>query len=190
MSYLSLDNTIQSGQKAPKWDPHVRVGMCVGKSPFHDLSTSLVMNASTGLISPQFHCIFDDSFTTVASIRNGHEPPNWNNLARHSHSYTHKPDFTKTNLWKMNASPKTSIPPHLPATNSEPLGFGIPSSQPSTIELPTMNPPLMQSLPSVPLHAPQDPINSSTDFTKLTPIAPATSSRDPCVTQDNNNTLR
>lgn len=79
-----LDSTLQNSQKIPKWDPRVRIGINVGKSPFHAGSVNLIMNPRMGLISPQYHCVFDDSFTTLPAIRSGTCPPNWNDLARHS----------------------------------------------------------------------------------------------------------
>ena len=39
----------------------------------------LVLNPRTGHISPQFHVVFDDSFSTVASLQDIDEPPSfWN----------------------------------------------------------------------------------------------------------------
>jgi hypothetical protein len=37
----------------------------MGFSKFHPLLIVLVLNKSTGSISPQFHMVFDDGFTTM-----------------------------------------------------------------------------------------------------------------------------
>ena len=42
-----------------------RVGLYLGHSPMHAKSVSLVLNITTGLVSPQFHIKFDDYFETV-----------------------------------------------------------------------------------------------------------------------------
>jgi hypothetical protein len=38
---------------------------------------ALVYNPSTGHVSPQFHVVFDDDFTTVPYMEAGTIPPNW-----------------------------------------------------------------------------------------------------------------
>lgn len=76
-----LDSRLQSGIKGfPKWEPRTRLGIFVGHSPVHARSVALVLNPTTGHISPQFHVIFDDDFTTVPFLRKGEIPPNWNEL--------------------------------------------------------------------------------------------------------------
>ena len=45
----------------------------------HSSLVSLIFNQSTGSISPQFHVVFDDLFSTIHA--NESEPPTeWNNL--------------------------------------------------------------------------------------------------------------
>ena len=60
-----LDNALQSGQGAPKWKEHSRLGLYLGPSPNHARSIALVLNPRTGHVSPQFHIKFDDFFETV-----------------------------------------------------------------------------------------------------------------------------
>ena len=62
-----LDPKLQDGQKIPKFDPRSRQGMNLGWSPKHASSVPLVLNLTTGNVSPQFHVVFDDWFTTVNS---------------------------------------------------------------------------------------------------------------------------
>jgi Reverse transcriptase (RNA-dependent DNA polymerase) len=64
-----LDNDLQSGKKIPKWMPRARVGIYLGKSPRHARNVALVLNPRTGLVSPQFHVRFDDTFETVRGMR-------------------------------------------------------------------------------------------------------------------------
>jgi hypothetical protein len=62
-----LDSCLQSGVGgAPKWEPRYCLGMYVDHSPSHAGSVALVLNPRTGHVSPQFHVVFDDHFTTVS----------------------------------------------------------------------------------------------------------------------------
>ena len=60
-----LDNRLQAGMKISKWHTSARVGLYLGHSPMHAKSVSLVLNITTGLLSPQFHIKFDNYFETV-----------------------------------------------------------------------------------------------------------------------------
>lgn len=70
-----LDPTLQQGKKLPRWQPRSRRGVFLGYSPFHSSDVPLVLNLQTGSISPQFHVVFDDAFTTVHSISEDTPPP-------------------------------------------------------------------------------------------------------------------
>jgi hypothetical protein len=63
-----LDPKLQDGKKIPKWKSRARQGIFVGFSPFHSTSVPLVLNPKTQHISPQFHVIFDDDFSTVPAV--------------------------------------------------------------------------------------------------------------------------
>ena len=74
-----LDPTFQQGRKLPKWQPHSCCGIFVGYSPAHSSDVLLNLNPKTGQISPQYQKVFDDSFSTVASIGDHEDPPSfWN----------------------------------------------------------------------------------------------------------------
>ena len=60
-----LDNSLQSGQGAPKWKQRARLGIYLGPSPSHARTEALILNPRTGHVSPQFHVKFDDFFETV-----------------------------------------------------------------------------------------------------------------------------
>lgn len=76
-----LDPKLQSGQKLPRWQPRSRQGIFMGLSMIHSSEVPLVLNTTTGSITPQFHVVFDDEFSTVASLEREHDPPSfWNDL--------------------------------------------------------------------------------------------------------------
>ena len=76
-----LHPTLQQGKKLPRWEPRSRRGVFVGFSPDHSSDVPLVLNLSTGSVSPQFHVVFDDEFTTVPSLSVDEDPPTfWNDL--------------------------------------------------------------------------------------------------------------
>ena len=63
-----LEARLQDGHKIPKFAPRSRQGVFVGYSDQHVSSVALMLNRSTGHISPQFHVAFDDFFTTVRGV--------------------------------------------------------------------------------------------------------------------------
>ena len=60
-----IDNSLQSGQGAPKWKQRARLGIYLGPSPSHAPTVALILNPHTGHVSPQFHVKFDDFFETM-----------------------------------------------------------------------------------------------------------------------------
>ena len=63
-----------------------RRGMFVGFSPHHFSLVPLILNPRTGKISPQFHVVFDNWFTSVLSVgaEDAFEPSMWQTLFSHS----------------------------------------------------------------------------------------------------------
>jgi hypothetical protein len=61
----ALHNTLAAGKKIPKWSPRARLGLNLGTSPMHARNVYLVLNLSTGCVSPQYHCRFYDFFETT-----------------------------------------------------------------------------------------------------------------------------
>ena len=51
----------------------------MGFSKMHSSLVGLIFNQSTGSISPQFHVVFDDFFSTV-HVNKSETPREWNNL--------------------------------------------------------------------------------------------------------------
>jgi hypothetical protein len=62
-----LDPRLQDSKKIPKWKMRSRRGIYLGISKHHSSTVHLVLNPETGAISPQYHCIFADTFSTVWS---------------------------------------------------------------------------------------------------------------------------
>jgi hypothetical protein len=60
-----LRKELQVRKKVGKWSDRTRVGISLGYSSKHALNVSLILNLQTGLVSPQYHCIYDDLFETT-----------------------------------------------------------------------------------------------------------------------------
>ena len=63
-----LDPKLADGDSIPKWNHRAHMGMFLGFSHEHSSLVPLVLNLSTGHVSPQYHVIFDDNFETVPSL--------------------------------------------------------------------------------------------------------------------------
>ena len=74
-----LDPALQDGKKLPKWKPRSRRGMFVGYSRNFAASVGEILNLTTKNISPQFHVVYDDWFTTTYTDGNV-EPAVWSDL--------------------------------------------------------------------------------------------------------------
>ena len=60
-----LDPHLQDGHKLPKWESRSRRGVFLGLSRSHASTVPLILKTESGNISPQFHVVFDDWFSTV-----------------------------------------------------------------------------------------------------------------------------
>ena len=78
-----LDKTIADGRKLPRWKPRSVRCVNMGLSSKHASTVPIVLNPSTGYITPQFHVVFDDWFSTIstaiASLPDFNSPT-WANL--------------------------------------------------------------------------------------------------------------
>ncbi len=52
-----------------KWTDRTRVGINLGYSSRHAHNVSLILNLQTGLVSPQYHCSYDDLFETTTGTQ-------------------------------------------------------------------------------------------------------------------------
>jgi transposase InsO family protein len=64
-----LDKSMQDGEKARKWIDRTRIGINLGPSPKHASSVTLILSLQTGLVSPQFHCSYDDLFESTTGTQ-------------------------------------------------------------------------------------------------------------------------
>jgi hypothetical protein len=60
-----LDPKLQDGKKLPKWTKRSCCGVYLGVSPEHHTTVSRILNAETGLISPQYHVVYDELYSSV-----------------------------------------------------------------------------------------------------------------------------
>ena len=66
-----LDPTLQQWRKLLRWESIARHGIFLRFSTYHSSNVLLVLNISTGHISPQHHFVFDDSFYGEFSCKRG-----------------------------------------------------------------------------------------------------------------------
>jgi hypothetical protein len=64
-----LKKELQDHKKIRKWTDRTRVGINLGYSSRHTLNVSLILNLHTGLVSPQYHCQYDDLFETTTGTQ-------------------------------------------------------------------------------------------------------------------------
>ena len=60
-----LEPRLQDGQKIPKFNSRARMGQFLGFSDDHSSLVARIRNLATNFVSPQFHVVFDDKFTTI-----------------------------------------------------------------------------------------------------------------------------
>ncbi len=68
-----LSSELQQNEPYGKWKQRAQVGIYLGPSPHHNRNVALVLNRTTGLVSPQFHVVFDDNFDTIKELEDNHE---------------------------------------------------------------------------------------------------------------------
>ena len=75
-----LQTKLQAGNSIPKWEPRSRMAVYLSHSPQHASNVPLVLSIRTELVSPQYHVVYDDHFTTTWSLKTNILPPNWSEL--------------------------------------------------------------------------------------------------------------
>jgi len=78
-----LEASLQDGHRIPKWKPRSRMGIYLGNSPNHASTVPLVLKPNTGLVSPQYHLVFDDAFSTTTCMSTDKIPTDWPELFKH-----------------------------------------------------------------------------------------------------------
>ena len=99
-----LDPKLQDGKKLPKWQARARRGQYLGVSPDHSSTVGLIHNLRTGFISPQYHVIYDDLFSSVPNAESGGLP--------------HAPEFTG-DFWRRLIA--TGLESVLPDDDEDPV---------------------------------------------------------------------
>ena len=72
-----------------KWASKARLAIYLGRSPLHNKQVALVMDRTTGYVSPQFHVKIDTGFYT---LRQETISTRW----QYATKFRHQPDFTPT----------------------------------------------------------------------------------------------
>ena len=60
---------------------------------------SLVLNPKTRLVSPQYHVVYDDQFSTFYHMRDLTVPPNWAQLVKKSSELVTTEQYELTKTW-------------------------------------------------------------------------------------------
>jgi hypothetical protein len=82
-----LDPKLQDGKKLPKWVSCARRGQFLGFSTQHSSTVGKILNQRTGYVSPQYHIVYNELYSTVTSTGTGGEadvlallPDQWHEL--------------------------------------------------------------------------------------------------------------
>ena len=94
-----LDAVNQEAIGTPKWEPRSHIGIYLGHSPCHAGTVALVLNLATGLVSPQYHVVFDDKFSTVPYLQSSTPPPNWISLLENNSEQVLEKQQTLSREW-------------------------------------------------------------------------------------------
>ena len=71
----------------------------MGHSPCHAGLVALVLNPTTGHVSPQFHIVFDDTFSTGPYMRPGTVPEHRQSLVHNSTEISTDKSFDIAKTW-------------------------------------------------------------------------------------------
>jgi hypothetical protein len=128
-----LEPKLQDAKKLPKWNRRSRRAVYLGYSRQHSNNVHMVLNLETGKISPQYHLVFDDTFSTVYSD-GAFNADVWNslvtsNLELHDDAPTTIPstfEFTDDNF-NNSTGGTTGLPirpiPNSPTTTADPTSI-------------------------------------------------------------------
>jgi hypothetical protein len=81
----------------------------LGSSPYHAQTVALILNLSTGHVSPQYHVVYGDDFTTVGSLKLGTVPTNWSELCESSRDLVTDVPFQLSPDWTQPSSTQPTI---------------------------------------------------------------------------------
>ena len=66
-----LDPKLQDGNRIPKWKARSRRGQYVGIATDHSTTVGCILNINSGKMSPQYHVVYDDTFSSVPNAESG-----------------------------------------------------------------------------------------------------------------------
>ena len=147
-----LDPRLQDSKKILKWSMRSKRGIYLGVSPFNSSTVHLVLNPATRSITPQYHLVFDDIFSTVFS--NGQfDPSIWTNLLFHGYKLhaTIQPHSTGF----------ITIPPDCAPfdASSTPLSSSEGAATDEAVQHPTIQPPNAPDVLDTDLTVPDSPLS-------------------------------
>jgi hypothetical protein len=70
-----LNPKLQDGKKIPKWESHSRLDQFLGFGDNHSSLVGLVRNVHTEYMSPQFHAVYHERFTSINNPQDDNQ--NW-----------------------------------------------------------------------------------------------------------------
>ena len=132
----------------------MRTRRCIylGVSPFHSSTVHLVLNPATRSITPQYHLVFNDTFST-AFFDDQFDHSTWTNLLSHGHELhaTVQPDLTGS----------ITIHPDCVHFNaiSRPLSLPEGAAMDEFVQLPTIQPPNSSDTLDFDLPVPDTPLS-------------------------------
>ena len=91
------------------------MGIYVGRSPLHASNVGLILNPRTGHVSPQYHVVYDNDFTTVPYLHTAAVPPHWAELVKAS---SHLEVHTERQVGTWQSLPELEIDPGDFSSNS------------------------------------------------------------------------
>ena len=92
----------------------------MGHSPSHAGSIALILNPTSGHVLPQFHVVFDDTFSAVPFMWEGTIPPNWAELVRNSTETATDENFDIAKTWfESSVDPSEISPSDVPLVSQE-----------------------------------------------------------------------
>jgi hypothetical protein len=107
-----LDPKLQNGAKFPKFKARSRRGVFAGLSRQHSSLVPMIMNLQTLSMTPQYHVVFDDWFSSVTTEGEvDPESADWNKLfigSRYNYSFDEEDDVHLNDKWNELLDPIAS----------------------------------------------------------------------------------
>ncbi len=100
---------MQGDNKISWYEPRSHLGVYRGHSPYHVQNIALILNLSTGLVSPQYHVVYDDDFTTVDSLKLRTVPTYWPDLYQNNSELVTVVPFQLPSEWNQTLQMQNSI---------------------------------------------------------------------------------